>query len=161
MILDHTSLEIFQSNLCEKCINYRYDPKTDTWGCALTDMLIAWGYEIQGQKESLAYKLLFSPEHGGLFAGDRCKMYYPRQDAKAVLAKERPAKVPPIDAYLTPNKKTVEVPIARLKEIAEYYEFPIAVFFGGALPKNTTRLEQLRAKAEKYERIKEIVEDGR
>jgi len=53
----------------------------------------------------------------------------------------------------------VEISLKKLKRIAEYYEFPVAVFFGVDLPKNTTRCKELRKKAEAFDKIKEIVKN--
>ena len=63
------------------------------------------------------------------------------------------------------EKKKLEVKIKweYLQRIAEYYKFPSAVFLCNMkmLPKSTeTRDEGLRKKAELYDRIKEIIEEG-
>ena len=49
-----------------------------------------------------------------------------------------------------------------LKNIAEYYEFPVAVFLAGKEvfpPKAKTRSDYYRKAALKYERIKDIIEE--
>jgi hypothetical protein len=56
--------------------------------------------------------------------------------------------------------KIVICDLKLLERIAEYYEFPLAVFFGNerCFPEKT-RNEAWRKKAEKYDKIKDIVED--
>ena len=53
----------------------------------------------------------------------------------------------------------VEIKIKKLEEIAEYYEFPVAVFFTphGNL-KGKTRCGELFEKAEAFNKIREILE---
>jgi len=53
----------------------------------------------------------------------------------------------------------IEISLKKLKRIAEYYEFPLAVFFLEDLPKKTTRDQELRKKVEALDKIKKILED--
>jgi len=65
-----------------------------------------------------------------------------------------------INMTKTPRKQTVEIEIDLLRRIAEYYEFPLAVFFSDkSIFKHKTRSETLRKKAEAFDKIAEIVED--
>lgn len=62
------------------------------------------------------------------------------------------------------NKKVeiggrVEMSISRLERIAEFYEFPMAVFFGGEF-KTRTISETLRKKAKLFDEIWDITERG-
>jgi len=54
----------------------------------------------------------------------------------------------------------VEIEIKKLQEVADYYEFPLAVFFTplGSL-KGKNRHEEIFKRAEAFEKIKEIVEE--
>jgi len=62
------------------------------------------------------------------------------------------------------NNKKVYIEIERLKKIADYYEFPVAVFFTDKKlwkqNKDKTRMKELEKIKEKYERIKEIINDN-
>ncbi len=55
---------------------------------------------------------------------------------------------------------TIELDTEYLERIAEYYEFPYLVFFGGdkKIFTGKTRVETLSKKADLYDKIKEIVE---
>lgn len=62
------------------------------------------------------------------------------------------------------NDPKVELPISTLRAIANYYEFPIAVFF---LPENklaemkeTTRWKELLKENEKLETIKDAIAEA-
>ncbi len=52
----------------------------------------------------------------------------------------------------------IEISLKKLKRIAEYYEFPLAVFFLEDLPEQT-RDQEIRKKAEAFDKIKEIVKN--
>jgi hypothetical protein len=55
------------------------------------------------------------------------------------------------------KKKTIYIELSRLKEVAEYYEFPLAVFFGGDL--KGTRKENMSKNIEEFKRkLNEITE---
>ena len=56
------------------------------------------------------------------------------------------------------REKIIEISIVRLEQIAEYYEFPLAVFFGGKLEgKRTQNLtKNIR---ELKEKLTEIIDD--
>lgn len=57
------------------------------------------------------------------------------------------------------KKFKVEIEWKLLERIAEYYEFPVAVFLGNnKMFKDKTRSKALRREAELYNKIKEIVE---
>lgn len=62
-----------------------------------------------------------------------------------------------------PDDEEVEVTltIGKLREIAEYYEFPLAVFFTeeGHLKGKGPRSKNILKKAEAFNRIKDIVEE--
>jgi len=62
------------------------------------------------------------------------------------------------------NNKRVYIEIDTLKKIANYYEFPVAVFFTNnkfwKQKKDKTRIKELEKIKEKYERIKEIINDN-
>jgi len=60
-----------------------------------------------------------------------------------------------------PKKTKVEIEWKLLERIAEFYEFPTAVFLGNLkiFPKSKTRNESFRKKAQLYDKIKEIIED--
>jgi hypothetical protein len=65
---------------------------------------------------------------------------------------------------MTKQIKKVEIELKLLKRIAEYYEFPLIVFFGDLnvfkeFPK--TRNISLSIKADAFDKIKEIVEEIR
>lgn len=53
------------------------------------------------------------------------------------------------------------VEIKLLERIAEYYEFPMAVFFTEDAFKGKTRNKVWQEKAEKYDKILEIIENER
>ena len=53
----------------------------------------------------------------------------------------------------------IEISLKKLKRIAEYYGFPLAVFFLEDLPEQTTRDQEIRKKAEAFDKIKEIVKN--
>ena len=61
------------------------------------------------------------------------------------------------------NSKDLEVKIKwkLLERIAEYYEFPVAVFLHDIknFPKQATRNGELKRKAELFDKIKELVEE--
>jgi hypothetical protein len=66
---------------------------------------------------------------------------------------------------LTIIKEPVEITLKWewLQRIAEYYEFPTAMFFGNIeMLKNhpKTRTEQNKIKADRYDKIKELIEEG-
>lgn len=58
------------------------------------------------------------------------------------------------------KKLKVEISTKKLQEIAEFYEFPLAVFFmpEGSLPKGTRR-QLFSKKADAFNRISEIVHE--
>ena len=64
---------------------------------------------------------------------------------------------------MTENPVEVTIKWSLLERIAEYYEFPSAVFLlkdRSAFPENVrTRKENIMWKAERYDRIKEITEE--
>jgi len=55
----------------------------------------------------------------------------------------------------------VKIKMSLLKRIAEYYEFPLAVFFSDSkiFPKKKTRNKVLAEAYEKLKKIKEIIQD--
>lgn len=56
--------------------------------------------------------------------------------------------------------KKLEVEMKLLERIAEYYEFPLAVFFGNVkMFGDRTRNVALRKKAGIYDKIKELMEE--
>ena len=56
--------------------------------------------------------------------------------------------------------RVVEIDLKQLERIAEYYEFPMAVFFSTKVVfKARTRREALFKKAEKLDKIKEILDE--
>jgi len=58
-------------------------------------------------------------------------------------------------------KKHIVIEIKLLQRIAEYYEFPVAVFFTKRDAfKEKTRNKVWQKKAEKYDKILEIIKDG-
>ena len=61
----------------------------------------------------------------------------------------------------TKNKLTVNISYEKLHDIAEYYEFPVAVFLtpDNFFKKEETRRKNLLRKAEAFDKIKEIVEE--
>lgn len=63
---------------------------------------------------------------------------------------------------IKPLKLKFNIELELLQKIAEYYRFPLAVFFGNLdVFKNTpkTRDEAVMKKAEKFDKIKEVVDD--
>ena len=52
----------------------------------------------------------------------------------------------------------VKIKMSTLQAVADYYEFPVAVFFGTKFSKGT-RNEALGKIKEKYDKIKEIIEE--
>lgn len=91
------------------------------------------------------YKRMYSTNWKGVTCKKCLKM---RKNANAIKKKEKPLEV-------TLKWKLLE-------RIAEYYEFPTAVFLSDinnfdSLPK--TRNETFRQKAEKFDKIKDIFED--
>ena len=59
------------------------------------------------------------------------------------------------------NSLRVEIEWKLLKRIAEFYEFPAAVFLGDIqiFPKCKTRNESFRKKAQLYNKIKEVIKE--
>ena len=59
------------------------------------------------------------------------------------------------------KEEIVKVSIDKLKEVAEYYEFPLAVFFTPKchLKKGTTRNEEIFKSLDALDKIKKIIED--
>lgn len=56
----------------------------------------------------------------------------------------------------------IEIDTQRLCDIARYYQFPLAIFFGGNIPegtRNDNRLKRINVWYEAIKRIKEIVEE--
>jgi hypothetical protein len=54
-----------------------------------------------------------------------------------------------------------KIPIKHLQRIAEFYEFPMAVFFAPTMIfKEKTRDNALSRKAEAFDKIREIVEEA-
>ena len=39
-----SSYEVFKHNVCERCIHWELDKKSDTWGCPLMDVFILFSY---------------------------------------------------------------------------------------------------------------------
>ena len=62
---------------------------------------------------------------------------------------------------MTKNKLKVEIEWKLLERIAEFYEFPSAVFLGNMkiFPKCKTRRESFRKKAQLYDKIKEVIDN--
>ena len=55
-------------------------------------------------------------------------------------------------------KDKVEIELKLLNRIAEYYEFPLAVFLGNLkIFKHKTRNQALRRKADLFDKIKELI----
>lgn len=61
---------------------------------------------------------------------------------------------------MSKTKDKVEISISRLERIAEFYEFPMAIFFGGEF-KTRTISETLRKKANLFDEIWDIIEKMR
>lgn len=59
------------------------------------------------------------------------------------------------------KKLKIEIEWKLLERIAEYYEFPSAVFLGNVkvFPKAKTRNESWRKKAELFDKIRELCEE--
>ncbi|MEW5761391.1 MAG: hypothetical protein AB1779_11570 [Candidatus Thermoplasmatota archaeon] len=59
-------------------------------------------------------------------------------------------------------KEKVEMDVGRLREIAKYYEFPVAVFFSKTKLKKTRRqnLKKYLEALNKIEKIIEVLESG-
>lgn len=60
------------------------------------------------------------------------------------------------------NLKMLEIDVKFLERIAEYYEFPVAVFFSPTTLKDKpkTRNKVWQKKAEKYDKIIEIIKEN-
>lgn len=39
---------VYQAKYCERCVNYRYDEDSDSWGCPITDLHYLWNYDAVG-----------------------------------------------------------------------------------------------------------------
>lgn len=57
------------------------------------------------------------------------------------------------------DKKVVKIKIEKLREIADYYNFPLAVFFSPIGTLKGTRQEKYAKAYEKLNKIKEILEE--
>lgn len=57
------------------------------------------------------------------------------------------------------EEKEIKIGIERLQEIARYYEIPLAVFFGGKLPKKTTRNKEWYKAYLKLQKIKKVIKE--
>ena len=60
---------------------------------------------------------------------------------------------------MTEDELRVSVSVKRLEAMAAYYEFPLAAFFGGKIPKGRTRLDALRKAQIRYTRIRDLVDE--
>ena len=61
-----TEYQLFQYNVCEKCIHHEHDDRSDTWGCPLMDMFFLYYY---GSKDDL--RIVFD----SLCDGKTCRMF--------------------------------------------------------------------------------------
>ena len=63
-----TMYDLFTHNVCEKCIHWTLDKKSDTYGCPLMDAFMLWSY---GAKDDFRDFIDF------LCDGKNCKMFKP------------------------------------------------------------------------------------
>ena len=58
--------DLFQHNVCEKCIHHEYDKKTDSIGCPLMDAFFLYSYAAKDKhREMIDF----------LCDGNKCKMF--------------------------------------------------------------------------------------
>ena len=63
-----SSYQVFQHNVCEKCIHHELDKRSNTWGCPLMDAFFLYSY---GAKDNLKQMI------DSLCDGKSCKMFKP------------------------------------------------------------------------------------
>ena len=63
-----TEYQLFQYNVCEKCIHHEYDKRSDTYGCPLMDQFFLYSYGATGD-----LRLMIDT----LCDGKICKMHKP------------------------------------------------------------------------------------
>ena len=60
--------ELFQHNVCEKCIHHEYSKDSDTYGCPLMDTIIWYSYAAKDSHKAMINYLI---------DGKTCKMFKP------------------------------------------------------------------------------------
>ena len=61
-----TEYQLFQSNICERCIHHELDKNSDTWGCPLMDAFMLYYYGAEGKHLEMINRLC---------DGRECKMF--------------------------------------------------------------------------------------
>ena len=63
-----TECQVFQYNVCEKCLHHEYDKSSDTHGCPLMDAFFLYSYGAKGEHKDMIFYLC---------DGETCRMFKP------------------------------------------------------------------------------------
>ncbi len=85
-----TEGDIYEAEHCEKCVHWKHDQQTDTWGCPVMDAHTLHNYEQTENKalESVLGRLIPRGERGNL----KCSMFINAEEVKRIRRARQDAK---------------------------------------------------------------------